>query len=118
MTYASKGTIVNFLFLFKFFMTTTNGFDVVERTEYMQGLTEAGLFPEQVQEIVLQLTPMDYVEGPEIDEKYTHQNIWVFGYDINEAEFYIKLSDDFSRDRAKCISFHRAEFPMIYPYKN
>jgi hypothetical protein len=98
-------------------MTTTGGFDVVERPEYMQGLSELGLFPEQIEEIVLQFTPMDYVKGPEEDIKYPNQNVWIFGYDVQGAEFYIKLSDDFSNKRARCISFHRAKFSMIYPYK-
>lgn len=44
-------------------------------------------------------------------------NIWEFGVEIDNEEVYIKLSDDLSHNIAKCISFHKTEFKISYPYK-
>jgi len=56
-------------------------------------------------------------KGPEKDRDRKRGNIWEFGAEIDNEEVYIKLSDDFSRNIAKCISFHKAEFKISYPYK-
>ena len=44
--------------------------------------------------------------------------MWDFGYNMDNEEVYIKLSDDFNHSVAKCISFHKPDFVIVYPYKN
>jgi len=45
--------------------------------------------------------------------------IWEFGKNIEGKEVYIKLkiAEIAGKKYAKCISFHRAKFPMCYPLK-
>lgn len=99
-------------------MSTSGGFHFMERPVNMKSLAELGLTIEQAGEVICQLTYVDYTAGPDRDVDYPNHNIWTFGYDIDEVEVYIKLSDNFSFGIAKCLSFHISEHPMIYPYKN
>jgi hypothetical protein len=43
--------------------------------------------------------------------------MWVFGKHLEGVEIYIKLRiAEFSdMERAVCVSFHRAEYPLDYP---
>lgn len=40
--------------------------------------------------------------------------MWVFGKDYNDIDLYIKISVS---NRALCISFHEAEYPLNFPFK-
>jgi len=44
--------------------------------------------------------------------------MWVFGKEVKKKEVYIKISMGIENTNAICISFHIAEYPMKYPYKN
>lgn len=118
MGYSSQVEITFFLTQYKFFMNTAGGFDFIERPVNMKSLAELGLTIEQAEEVVYELTYVDYTAGPEEDIDYPNHSIWTFGYDINGTEVYIKLSDNFKFGKAKCLSFHISEYPMAYPYKN
>jgi len=115
--YATPEQITNFLKQFKFFVNA-GGFDLIERFENIKGLAILGLEETQAEQIVLQLTYVDYIRGPEEDKRYPKHNIWVFGYDMDPEELYIKLSDNFKFGKAKCLSFHIASHPLTYPCKN
>jgi hypothetical protein len=43
--------------------------------------------------------------------------MWVFGKEVKQKEVYIKISMGIANNSAVCISFHVAEYPMIYPLK-
>lgn len=105
-----------FLFQFKFFAQAAPGFSPIDRQKNIDSITDMGITVPQFKSIILKLTPKNYVSGPEKDVKYPEHDIWRFGYDFGGEELYIKLSGNFSHGVAKCISFHKAEFPMRYPY--
>ncbi len=84
----------------------------------MHSLAELGITPYQTQNIIMQLTQRNYSSGPTEDRSYPNHNIWIFGYNLDGEEIYIKLSDNFDCNFAKCISFHKAGSPVSYPYKN
>lgn len=44
--------------------------------------------------------------------------MWVFGKHVKSHETYIKISIGAPGTNAICISFHIAEHPMNYPFKN
>ena len=106
------------LFKFKFFAENSSQFSFIEREKNMTSLGELGMCIGQAKNVILQLTPFDYVEGPLQDEKYPSHNLWVFGVSFNSDEVYIKLSDNFRCNVAKCISFHKAEYSLVYPNRN
>ena len=84
----------------------------------MQSIAALGITIPQAVNIILNLNYKNYCSGPETDKIYPKHHLWVFGYEHEGEEIYIKLSDDFGHNIAKCISFHKADFVMQYPYKN
>lgn len=117
MDLASKEDIIDFLFKFKSFAQTPGFFSLVERDKNMQSIAELGITVPQALDVILQLTCENYSSGPEVDHDYPEQSVWVFGTTIDGEEIYIKLSDDFKYSVAKCISFHKADFAILYPYQ-
>lgn len=45
------------------------------------------------------------------------KEMWVFGKDVNGCEVYIKVAMGEPNNRTLCISFHKAEHKMAYPFK-
>lgn len=117
MATATKAEIVGFLYQFKFFSDLPNGFNFVERKKNMDCIAELGISIGQVKKVIKDLTDKNYVSGPEPDKDYQSKKVWKFGYSLDEQELYIKLADDLGHSVAKCISFHKALFPLTYPYQ-
>ena len=67
--------------------------------------------------VIENLTPQDYVEGPLIDTLYQRGEMWVFGKDIKGRDVYIKITMGMANSQTICISFHLAEHPLTYPFK-
>ncbi len=55
--------------------------------------------------------------SPITDELNKHGEMWVFGKDVKGTEVYIKISMGVPNSHSICISFHVAEHPMNYPFK-
>ena len=67
---------------------------------------------------ILSLSTTDYCSGPKPDKDMPGE-IWEFGKRIGGKGVYIKLkiAQVGNNKIAKCISFHKAEFPLCYPLK-
>lgn len=92
-------------------------FELVERRKCLQTLTELEMTVEDAESAILALQPSNYVKGPESDYDASEVgDIYVFGADQSSVELYIKLKCD-SKRGCVCISFHRAEWPLTYPYR-
>lgn len=117
MAIASQAEISAFLYKFKFFAQVPGCFVFVERDKNMQSLAELGITIPQAKNTILQLAYTNYSSGPEDDRDYPGRKVWVFGDHIDAEEVYIKLSNDLSSNIAKCISFHKADCEIIYPYR-
>ncbi|WP_455631520.1 type II toxin-antitoxin system MqsR family toxin [Megamonas sp.] len=88
-----------------------------KRKKNMISLALLGLTPEDIPEIIAELRYENYSSGPEDDRDREDKNcIWVFGYQYEEYEIYIKLK--ITTEELLNISFHIAEYPMKYPHKN
>ena len=111
-----KEQIESFLNDFKQKMKEKNGFTMVPRERNINELKSFGIKIITVKGIVNSLNFTHYCSGPEKDSEYPENNLWVFGYEFNGKLLYIKLSSDL-KHKAKCISFHKAEFEMKFPYK-
>ena len=68
-------------------------------------------------EVIKSIETEDYSEGPIPDELNLGTEMWVFGKDVNSIEVYIKITMGGFNNRTICISFHRAERPMKYPFR-
>jgi len=82
----------------------------------MESLAELGISIGQALIVINDLTYKNFSSGPEADRDYSNRNVWKFGYSLDGQEIYIKLADNLSHNVAKCISFHKARFPINYPY--
>jgi len=104
-------------FLKEFKRNLSKKFTFIPRRGNMDTLTKFGLTVKHVKQILANLTHKNYFNGPSRDRDRKTKMVWEFGTHIGGEEIYIKLSDDFSFSVAKCISFHEAERPIIYPFK-
>ena len=92
-------------------------FEFVERRKCLRTLTELEMAVDDVERVISSLQPSNYVKGPESDHDTDKGgDIYVFGADSGSAELYIKLKCDEHRG-CVCISFHRVEWPLTYPYR-
>lgn len=104
-------------FLRNFKRWAQRNFIFIHRKKNLDAISQLGIKIKQAKAIIMQLTYENYHQGPEKDRDRNVGNIWEFGAKVDSQEVYIKLSDDFSQNIAKCISFHKAEFEISYPYK-
>ena len=116
---AKKSDIKNFLIEFKKIVATGRGLDIVPRRENLDALSDLGLTKKNLKEEILALSVQDYCEGPEPDRDRPGE-IWIFGKHIAGKEIYIKLKiAQVSKEKiAKCLSFHAANFPLCFPYRD
>lgn len=96
-------------------------FDILFRDD--RGKNQAALFdlditPVYRVEIIKSLAVSDYSAGPIVSELGKNTELWVLGKDVKQREVYIKISLGFPNESVICISFHLAERPMEYPFKN
>lgn len=96
-----------------------NRLHFVDRREHRDSLLKLGITKKGCNEEILSLSVSDYCSGPEKDKDRPGE-VWVFGKTIAAKEVYIKLKIYGGKveKKAKCISFHIAEHPLHYPYKN
>ncbi|MEJ4089538.1 hypothetical protein [Galbibacter orientalis] len=70
------------------------------------------------EEIILNLEIEDYSKGPLEEAQQGGTEMWIFGEIIKGQQIYIKLTISQITDQAICISFHKAEFFMEFPFKD
>ena len=114
MSVSSKNDITLFLLHFK--SVAQKKFMLIPRKKNMTAITKRGLTIKDVKNAIYGLTYKNYIEGPSKDRDKKSSFLWIFGVELDGIEFYIKLSDNFKGDVAKCISFHEPEFECEYPY--
>jgi hypothetical protein len=110
--------ILNFLKDFKELMGQGHYY-VKEHHKNIQTLRDLGINARLRDEFILSAAIDDYSSGPNPDE-YHPGCYWVFGKNFDAVEIYIKLkivSFNNGNERAVCLSFHRSERPMKYPFR-
>lgn len=108
-----------FLLEFKQVVTSGSGIDLVPRRETLETLRLLGLTKRNLEETILGLSVADYCNGPEPDRDRPGE-IWEFGKDMDGHEVYIKLklASSGGTKMAKCVSFHKAKYPLKFPYRS
>ena len=111
------------LFLKKFFEHWQPDCYVVPRDINQTALIALGLTSKQREKMILNLKPRDYFSGPKPEEdpdKFGAAEIWEFSVISNGESIYVKLRLSKEKTKkvvAKCLSFHRAEKTINFPYK-
>ena len=96
-------------------------FDILfrdDRGKNQKALFDLDITPVYRVEIIKTLAVSDYSAGPIVNDLGKNTELWVFGKDVKQREVYIKISLGFPNESVICISFHLAERPMGYPFKN
>lgn len=88
-----------------------------DRGKNAEALAELEITPIYRETIIKEITSEDYSEGPIIDTLNTYGEMWVFGKDVKRKEVYIKIALGHPNSATICISFHKAEHPIKYPFK-
>jgi hypothetical protein len=89
-----------------------------ERGKNQATLQELEIVPSYRTVVIENLCVEDYVQGPVVDELNRLGEMWVFGKDVKGREIYIKVMISGATSQTICISFHIAEHPLIYPFKD
>ena len=96
-------------------------FDIVfrdDRGKNLQTLATLEINTIVRKQIIMNIEPEDYVEGPIVDTLNKMGEMWIFGKDVKGHEVYIKITLGLPNSSTICISFHIAEHKMNYPFKN
>ena len=96
-------------------------FDIIfrdDRGKNLQTLATLEINTTFRKQVILNIEPEDYVEGPIVDTLNKVGEMWVFGKDVKGHEVYIKIMLGQPNCSTICISFHIAERKMNYPFKN
>ncbi len=88
-----------------------------DRNKNQQALFELDITAKYRENVVMQLSVEDYVEGPVEDTLNKGSDLWVFGKDVKGREVYIKISMGRENYPTICISFHIAENRLKYLFK-
>ena len=89
-----------------------------DRGKNIQTLVDLNITEMERLRIVKSIEVTDFSEGPVVDTLNHGTDLWIFGKDVKEQEVYIKISMGLPSNKTICISFHIAEHPMSYPFKN
>ena len=92
------------------------GIYFIERGKNDNTLSQLGITRAFREEVVRQIKVEDYVET--ICDDQTLGELWVFGKQVNGSEIYIKVALGRFGSRTICVSFHIAEYPMEYVFRN
>lgn len=92
------------------------GIIFLHRQKNEEALRALGITPVAREEIIKKIERDDYSHSV-IDES-SFGDMWVFGKDYDGTELYIKISLGAPGSNTICISFHEAEHPLGYPFKN
>jgi hypothetical protein len=89
------------------------------RDKNLQALARLDITAIKRLEYIMNLKAEDYYAGPKNDTyDRTLPDYYEFGIQVKGMEVYIKISKGLINKPVDCMSFHPAEFPMIFPFKN
>jgi hypothetical protein len=89
-----------------------------DRQKNTQTLLALEINSRQRTAIIESLKVTDYSQGPRPDQLSDGPPLWVFGKELKGRMIYIKITMGREESPVICISFHEAEFPIKFPYKN
>lgn len=87
----------------------------LNREKNTNALKSLGITPNIREQLIREIEATDYIET--IHDALSFGDLWVFGKDFDNVELYIKISIGNPNNKTICISFHEAEFPLRYAFK-
>jgi hypothetical protein len=114
---ATKDEILAFLRDFHYKMDYYGIWVRDDRGKNAQTLLDLEITPEYRKKVLKSIVAEDYSEGPKEEKLYGNADMWIFGKTVKGREIYIKISMGMINANVICISFHIAEYSMVYPLK-
>ena len=108
----SGNRVEEFLKKYKSLACVKDSFFIVPRDKNIQCIADLGITTPQAKDVIMNLNKNNYYKGPEEDKNGSGNNVWIFQAIVRGKCVYIKLSDDFQNNKAKCISFHSPQYSM------
>lgn len=93
------------------------GIFVLYREKNQEALRLLGITPAMRKAFIKTIEVKDYVETVE-STLNCFGDMWVFGKDYDGEEMYIKVALGDPGTHTICISFHKAEYPLQYAFKD
>ena len=111
----SKIEVEEFLEIFK---TKLSIFDyiLINREKNSQTINNLELKEKDIRKVLEALSIKDYSEGSKQEDFYGGKEMWIFGKNIKKILIYIKVTLAGISKPVICISFHEAEYDMIFPF--
>lgn len=92
---------------------------ICSRHKNIQALADLDISPVVRLQHIYHLSTDHFIAGPKPDlYDPTRPDYFEFGVRVKGLEVYIKLSLGLPGKPVDCMSFHAAEFPIVYPLKN
>ncbi|MEM6634068.1 MAG: toxin [Bacteroidota bacterium] len=88
------------------------------RTKNLQALLDLELTAKRREKVIDTLSIQDYYKGPSADQVHVGLEYWEFGKEVRGQEIYIKISLGWPDGEVWCMSFHKAERNIQYPFKS
>ena len=114
---ASKKEVESFL---QELISKIDVFDILfldDRGKNQQTILDLEIIPVKRKDIIKSLKPENYSGGPLDEKMHGILPMWIFGKLVKGVEIYIKVSMGSFNSSVICISFHKAEHNINYPYK-
>ena len=92
--------------------------DFINGAKEKHTLTQMGISIKDAFELIEHLTYRNYYRGPSPDHINAQEYVWEFGIEEEPNDIYIKLKIRQEKDDLLMMSFHYAERPITYPYKD
>lgn len=113
----TKNDVKSFLQELKQIITIWPIFYINRPKNSIQHLADLGITANSREQIINKLEIEDYSQGPEPETQFNGKDLWVFGKVIKTQEVYIKLTISKNSGNVICISFHKADYPIVFPFK-
>lgn len=113
----SKSTVKSFLQELKQNLKIWQILFINRKKNSIQDLADLEITAKSREVIISKLEVIDYSEGPLPETQFNGKELWVFGKEIKGQEIYIKLTISKDTSNVICISFHKAEHSMNFPFK-
>jgi len=93
---------------------SSSQFTLIPRKKNLDALAEAGITVGHLKKIISDLTPENYIRGPEPDLTIPNEILWVFRVIMESTEYYLKLKliPEKNKWNLICISFHPSDRPL------
>jgi hypothetical protein len=90
----------------------------IGRSKNLQTLLDLEIDEGDRLKCILSLETKDYYRGPSPDPDFPESGeVWEFGTNVKNTEVYIKIKIGMFNKSVICLSFHKAEFEITYPFK-